>query len=330
MGDLIDDLLFKENTMLRQKSLPLILAVCLAMACASAQTSAPTGIIAPGAEVEMVQSGYVFLEGPAADAEGNLFFSDPQSSKDYKLSLDGTIELVRENTNMANGHYFAANGDLVQCETLKRRLIAVTPAGEIKVLADKFDGKKFNNTNDLWIDPRGGIYFSDPFYVKKVGSMEQSGEHVYYLMPDRNEVLCVDDDLARPNGLIGTDDGKTLYVADLGKSFTDSDGVRQKAGRKTYAYDIQPDGTLKNKRLFANQGADGVTLDENGNLYLTGGSQITVYDPKGEVIVEIKIPEAPANVTFAGKDRKTLYICARTSLYSLKMAVRGHKTQFEY
>lgn len=160
--------------------------------------------------------------------------------------------------------------------------------------------------------------------------MEQDGEHVYYLTPDGKSVLRVCSDLARPNGLIGTDDGKILYVADLGKSSRNTRGQRTALGKKTFAYDIQPDGTLKNKRLFADQGADGVTLDQRGNLYLTGGPQITVYNPQGKVIERIAVPETPANLTFAGRDRKTLYICARTSLYSLKMAVRGHKTQFDY
>lgn len=303
--------------------------IILVSTAISSTLAVEPSIVAPGAKVELVKTGFQFLEGPACDADGNLIFADPKSSKDYKLSLDGTVSLARDNTNMANGHYFAANGDLVLCETLKRRLIALTPDGQIRVLADKYNGKKFNNTNDLWIDPQGGIYFSDPFYIKEVGDMEQDGEHVYYLTPDGKSVLRVCSDLARPNGLIGTDDGKILYVADLGKSSGGRRGRRTVSGKKTYAYDIQPDGTLANKRLFADQGADGVTLDEQGNLYLTGGPQIAVYNPDGKVIQQIAVPEVPANLTFAGKDRKTLYICARTSLYSLRMAVRGHKTQFE-
>ena len=145
------------------------------------------------------------------------------------------------------------------------------------MLADKYDGKKFNSPNDLWIDPKGGVYFTDPRYGNREG-MEQDGEHVYYLTPDRKTVIRVINDMVRPNGLIGTPNGKTLYVADDG------------AG-KTYVYKINKDGTLTDKQLFAPEGSDGMTIDNKGNVYLTT-KVVAVYNTKGEKIEEIPGPRA--------------------------------------
>ncbi len=176
------------------------------------------------------------------------------------------------------------------------------------MLADKYKGKKFNSPNDLWIDRKGGIYFTDPRYGRRE-EMPQDGECVYYLSGDRKQVIRLIDDMVRPNGIIGTADGKRLYVADHG-------------GKKTYVYKINKDGTLSDKHLFAEQGSDGMTLDSRGNVYLTG-TEVTVYSTGGEKIASIEVPERPSNVCFGGKDKKTLFITARTSLYSLRMAVKG-------
>ena len=175
-------------------------------------------------------------------------------------------------------------------------------------LAKRYDGKKFNKPNDLWIDGKGGVYFSDPNY----GNPEhtQDGEHVYYIPPG-GEVIRVADGFKRPNGLVGTPDDSTLYIADIGD-------------KKIYRYAIQSDGTLKDKKLFCESGSDGMTLDRQGNVYLTAGS-VKVFDPKGGQIANLKFPESPANVVFGGKDRKTLYVTARTGFYSLEMAVSGAK-----
>jgi len=170
------------------------------------------------------------------------------------------------------------------------------------------------------IDPKGGIYFTDPRYGNRDG-MEQDGEHAYYLSPDRKKLVRVIDDMVRPNGVIGTPDGKTLYVTDNG-------------GGKTFAYKIEQDGTLSGKKLIAPIGSDGMTIDNEGNIYLTR-RVVAVYNKNGEKIEEIKVPEGPSNVTFGGKgpsnvtfggkNGHTLFITARTSLYSVKMRVKGAK-----
>jgi sugar lactone lactonase YvrE/L-ascorbate metabolism protein UlaG (beta-lactamase superfamily) len=251
---------------------------------------ASASVIADGAKVEKLAGGFAFTEGPAADAQGNIYFSDIPNNRILIWSLDGKLSTFRENSGGANGLYFDKGGNLLACEGGGRRLVSIDLKGNVKVLADKYQGKKFNSLNDLWIDPKGGVYFTDPRYGNREG-MEQDGEHVYYLSPDRKKLTRVIDDMVRPNGLIGTPDGKTLYVTDNG-------------GGKTFVYRINPDGSLSGKKLFAPQGSDGMTIDNEGNIYLTSRA-VVVYNKNGEKIEE------------------TLFITARTSLYSINMGVKG-------
>ncbi len=268
-------------------------------------------LVAPGAEAKKLAGDFKFTEGPAADAQGNVCFSDIPNNRILKWSVDGKLSTFLENSGGANGLYFDKDGNLIACQGVERRLVSISPKGEITVLADKYEGKKFNSPNDLWIDPKGGVYFSDPHYDKNQ-TMEQKDEHVYYLTPDRKNVTLVVSDMVRPNGLIGTPNGRRLYIADPGAS-------------KTYAYTINKDGTLSNKQLFASQGSDGMTIDSRGNVYLTGKG-VTIYNRQGEKVQEIQVPEGPSNVTFGGKDNQTLFITARTSLYSIPMEVKGAAT----
>jgi gluconolactonase len=227
----------------------------------------------------------------------------------HKWSLDGKLSTFRENSGGANGLFVDKKGNLVACEGDGRRLVSIDLIkGNVTVLADKYQDKQFNSPNDLWIDPNGGIYFTDPRYGRRDG-MEQDGEHVYYLSPDRKNLIRVINDMVRPNGIIGTPDGKLLYVADHG-------------GNKTYVYTINKDGTLSNKKLFAPEGSDGMTIDNEGNVYLTT-RVVVVYNPDGQKIETIEVPEVPANVCFGGKDKQTLFITARTSLYALRIRVKG-------
>jgi gluconolactonase len=275
---------------------------------AAGSSAYSASVVAPAAKVEKLAGEFKFTEGPAADAQGNVFFTDIPNNRIHKWSLDGKLSTFRENSGGSNGLYFDKKGNLLACDGGERRLVSITPKGEMTVLAEQYEGKKFNSLNDLWIDPKGGVYFTDPRYGARDG-MEQDGEHVYYLTPDRKSVIRVISDMVRPNGVIGTADGKKLYVADHG-------------GQKTYVYDINKDGTLANKKLFAPEGSDGMTIDNEGNVYLTT-KVVAVYDKNGKKIEEIQVPEQPANVTFGGKDKQALFITARTSLYSLKMRVKG-------
>lgn len=281
--------------------------VCLASSVRAADGD--SGLIAPGAEVEKLAGGFVFTEGPACDAEGNVYFSDIPNNRIHKWSIGGKLTTFRENSGGANGLYFDSKGNLLACEGGSRRLTSISPdSKKVAVLAGSFDDKKLNSPNDLWIDPHGGVYFTDPRYGSQEG-LEQDGFHVYYLSPDRKQLVRVIDNLVMPNGIVGTADGKLLYVADPGD-------------RKIYVYHIQSDRSLTGRKLFAPQGSDGMTLDEKGNVYLTSGT-VTIYDPAGKKIAAIKTPEGPANVCFGGKDRRTLFITARKGFYSIRMNVRG-------
>jgi gluconolactonase len=286
--------------------------VWIVVSLAGVCTAQKSNVVAPGAEVKRLAGDFKFTEGPAADAQGDVYFSDIPNNRIHKWSAEeGKLSTFLENSGGANGLYFDKDGNLLAAQGDARQLVSISPTGEITVLADKYEGKRFNSPNDLWIDPRGGVYFTDPRYGSREG-MEMDDEHVYYLTPDRKTVIRVISDMVRPNGIIGTPNGRTLYVADHG------------AG-KTYSYTINKDGTLSNKQLFVAQGSDGVTIDARGNIYLTGKT-VTVYNRKGERIAEIQAPESPANVTFGGKDNQTLFIMARTSLYSIPMAVKGAGT----
>ena len=280
----------------------------LMLLAAQSQASEPESLVDQESKVDKLAGGFRFTEGPAVDTHGNVFFSDIPNNRIHKWSVDGKLTTWRENSGGANGLFFDKKGNLLACEGGSRRLASIDPKGKVTALADKFNGKKLNSPNDLWIDPKGGVYFTDPRYGP-TDNLEQDGFHVYYLTSDRKKLIRVVDDLVKPNGVLGTPDGKRLFVADPG------DG-------KTYVYKIQGDGTLTGKKLFASQGSDGMTLDEKGNLYLTGAG-VAIYNPDGKLIETINTPERPANLCFGGKDGKTLFITARTSFYAVPMTVRG-------
>ena len=285
------------------------LAVMVVLVGAGICIGEEASVVAPGAKVEKLAGGFRFTEGPAADANGDVYFSDIPNNRIHKWTVETkTLSTFREESGGSNGLYFDKKGWLLACEGGGRRLVTICPKCKVTVLADKYEGKKFNSLNDLWITPKGGIYFTDPRYGNR-GGMEQDGEHVYYLSPDRKKVIRVIDDMVRPNGVIGTPNGKTLYVTDHG-------------GKKTFSYSIKKDGTLSKKKLLAEEGSDGMTIDNEGNIYLTTRA-VRVYSKKGKLIETIAIPEGPANVCFGGKDNQTLFITARTSLYSIKMRVKG-------
>jgi len=283
------------------------------MAMAASASGAEREVIAAGAKLEKLAGGFGFTEGPAVDADGNVFFTDQPNDRILKWSIDGKLSTFLEPCGRSNGLYFDREGNLLACADEKNELWSIDVKGKHTVLVKDYGGKLLNGPNDLWVRPDGGIYFTDPFYKRdywKRGPMEQDGQCVYYLTPDRKKLVRVASDLKQPNGIIGTPDGKALYVADIGD-------------RKTYAYEIQADGSLAKKRLFCEMGSDGMTIDEEGDVYLTGRG-VTVFDREGKKIAQIDVPERwTANVCFGGKDRKTLFITASTGLYAMKMRVKG-------
>jgi len=273
-----------------------------------------SNIIAPGAKVEKLADGFRFTEGPAVDKEGNVYFTDQPNNRILKWSVDGKLSVFLENSGRANGIYFDKAGNLISCSDGDNELWSIDKYGKHTVLVSEFGGKKLNGPNDLWIRPDGGIYFTDPLYVRNYWTrspeMQQEGEFVYFYSPSRNQLIKVATDLEKPNGIIGTPDGKLVYVADI-------------KANKTYVYEVLSDGSLTNKKLFAPLGSDGMTIDKEGNVYLTGKG-VTVFNPQGEKIAHIPVEANwAANVCFGGKDMKTLFITASEYLYSLQMNVEG-------
>ena len=291
-----------------------ILSVLFSVAVFTVTGQENRSIIAPGVTVEKLADGFSFTEGPAVDKQGNVYFTDQPNDRIMKWSTDGKLSVFLEKTGRANGMYFDKKGNLLSCSDMDNEIWCIKKHGKHVVLLTDYDGKKLNGPNDLWVRPDGGIYFTDPLYVRNYWTRDpqkqQEGEYVFFLSPDRKTIFPVATDLEKPNGIIGTPDGKLLYVADI------------QAG-KTYVYEIQPDGTLANKKLFAEMGSDGMTIDCEGNIYLTGNG-VTVFNLQGEKIEHIPVEARwTANVCFGGKDMKTLFITASQYLYALRMNVKG-------
>lgn len=282
-------------------------------------------LIEASAVLEIVADTFLFSEGPASDPHGNLYFTDIQASRIYRLSVDGRLGIVKDPSGRANGLRFDSKGNLLACEGASRSVTSTSPLGKTTILADRYLGKKLNSPNDLWIDAEGGIYFTDPrydagwIYVEKdispaefsdsLFGEEQDAHALYFIPPDGQPLRRVAEGFANPNGVVGTTDGKTLYVSDTVK-------------KEIYRFDILPDGSLTNRVVFVSEYSDGLTLDEMHNLYITNGG-IQIYNPSGERITTIELPLQSSNVCFGGEDRKTLFVTARQALYGIRMKVTG-------
>lgn len=273
-----------------------------------------SSIIANDALLVKVDSTYSFTEGPASDKDGNVYFTDQPNDKIIKWHAnDNSLSIFKEPSGRANGLYFDHDGNLLAAADENNELWRIDSNGIVDTLLTSFEDKKLNGPNDIWVDLKGGIYFTDPYYQREYWTRtkaEISEKNVYYISPDGKEVSIIASGFVQPNGIIGTPDGKTLYVADIGD-------------KKTYAYTIQPNGTLTGKKLFTNMGSDGMTIDNKGNIYLTGDG-VTVFNKKGEQLHHIPINENwTANITFGGKDQNILFITAMGAIYTLKMNVKG-------
>ena len=270
-------------------------------------------IVKKGARLVKVSSQFKFTEGPAADKKGNVFFTDQPNNKIWKYDTKGQLSVFLEQSGRSNGLYFDKKGNILSCADEKNEIWSIDKKGNHVVLLTDFEGKLLNGPNDLWQDSNGGIYFTDPFYprdywTRKTQEIEK--RRLYYLPKGSKGAIIMDEDFKQPNGIVGSGDGKLLYVADIGAS-------------KTYRYDISGEGKLSNRTLFANMGSDGMTTDAEGNVYLTGRG-ITVFNKLGQQIGKIPVPSGwSANICFGGKDRKLLFITASESAYTLDMNVKG-------
>ncbi len=270
-------------------------------------------VVAAGATLQLVSRQFKFTEGPAADKQGNIFFTDQPNDKIWKYDTDGKLSLFMEKRGRSNGLYFDGKGNLIACADEKNELWSISRNRKATVLLDNFQGHRMNGPNDLWIDPKGGIYFTDPYYQRDYWERQKPDiekQNVYYLPKGEKQAFIVDSMFIRPNGIVGTPDGKYLYVADIGDS-------------KTYKYQVNEGGNLTNRQLFVAMGSDGMTLDSDGNLYLSGKG-VTVFDKAGAQLGNIPVPSQwVGNVCFGGKNRNILFITASEAVYTLQMKVKG-------
>ncbi len=267
--------------------------------------------------MQKLAGAFKFTEGPSSDAAGNIFFTDQPNDRIMKWDVDGKLSTWMQPCGRSNGSCFDSNGNLITCADEQNQLWSIAPDKTVTVLVKDFQGKLLNGPNDVWVRPDGGLYITDPLYPRdywKRGPAAQLPRDVYYLPPNGKALMPAIDDMKQPNGIIGTPDGKTLYVSDID-------------GGKTWSYSIENDGPLANKKLFCELGSDGMTIDNEGNVYLTGHG-VTVFDKSGKQIAHIPIDEKwTGNVCFGGKNRDLLFITASTGIYGLRTRVHGVGSQ---
>jgi gluconolactonase len=263
--------------------------------------------------LKVISAQFKFTEGASVDKKGNVFFTDQPNDKIWKYGIDGKLSLYMDKSGRANGTYFDKKGNLIVCADENNQIWSIDKNKKIKVLFSDYEGKKVNGPNDIWLDAKGGIYFTDPYYQRNYWtrkSPEIQGQKVYYLPKGKKEAIIVADDIIKPNGIVGTPDGKFLYVADM-------------SANKTYRYTINADAKLTDRQLILNQNSDGMTLDSNGNIYVTGKG-VNIYKPTGEKIAHIDVPEEwCGNICFGGKDKNVLFITASKSLYTIPVNAKG-------
>jgi gluconolactonase len=272
-------------------------------------------LIDHNAKLDSLASGFGFTEGPVWDASGFLYVSDETLNKIFRVYPDGKKEEVIT-LGDPDGNTFDRQHRLIDCASVLRSIVAITPDGNYKVLADHYDGKRFNSPNDVIVGPDGALYFTDPT-LDLVDKQEIPYQGVYRLN-DKGYVQLLTKDLSQPNGLAFSPDGKHFYVDD-----TKEKNIR--------VYDAAPDGTLSNGRIFGDEHPsgkhegvpDGMRVDTSGNLFVVGPKGIWVWDDKGNHLGTIVLPEQPANLAWGDADYRTLYITANTSVYRLQLKTQG-------
>ena len=268
------------------------------------------------ARLRVVSSGFGFTEGPVWDQAGFLYVSDETTNKIYRLHLDGRKEEVIA-LGDPDGNTFDRQHRLIDCASVLRAIIEVTPDGKYSVLADHYDGKKLNSPNDVIVGPDGALYFTDPTLDLVAGEKQEIPFQGVYRLDAKGNVQLLTKDLSQPNGLAFSPDGKHFYVDDSKE-------------RNIRVYDVALDGTVRNGRIFGEEPGgkgdgvpDGMKVDKDGNLFVTGPGGIWVWDAKGNHLGTIVMPEQPANLNWGDKNYRTLYITANTSVYRLEMKTQG-------
>ncbi|RYG16402.1 MAG: SMP-30/gluconolactonase/LRE family protein [Chitinophagaceae bacterium] len=293
-------------------------------AVAKADVSAIPGVLAEGAKLEFIKEGFEGTEGPIGLEDGSLIFTETRANRVTRIAEDGSTSIFLENTNGTNGLAFNKKGELVSVQNLQPKIGVVYPAGKEKIWVESYEGKAFQRPNDLVINKKGGVYFTDIGVLPKGENTTPARPAVYYVTSD-GKISQVASDIARPNGIQLSRDEKTLYVANT-------------AGEHVLAYKVLDDGKLGEKREFAklegfqktetgelSSGADGLAIDDKGRLYVASNAGIQVFDDKGGSVGVIPVPHKPQNLAFAGKDKKTLYIVGRGAAYKVPVLTPGFK-----
>jgi gluconolactonase len=299
--------------MFKKLSLFFVIAFIFISQPGTSQDEGLSSILKPGTNPVKLSGDFLFTEGPAADKAGNVYFTDQPNDRIMIWSTKGVLSTFMQPSGRSNGLFFDSKWNLWSCADEKNEIWCISPDKKVEAVLNKYDGKLLNGPNDLWIAPDGGIYFTDPFYKRSWWShsdMPQEKQCVYFLSPDHKILKRIEEGLLQPNGIIGTPDGKTLYVADI-------------KGNKTWSYSIDATGTLADKKLFCEMGSDGMTIDQKGNIYLTGKG-VTIFDKTGKKLGNIPVSESwTANVCFGGKDRRSLFITASKGLYMIRTRMKG-------
>jgi len=273
-------------------------------------------LIDRNAKLETVASGFGFTEGPMWDAAGFLYVSDETINKIFRVYPNGKKEEVIA-LGDPDGNTFDREHRLIDCASVLRAIIAITPEGKYKVLADRFEGKRFNSPNDVIVGPDGALYFTDPTLDLVAGEKQEIPFQGVYRLDDKGSVRLLTKDLTQPNGLAFSPDGKRFYIDDSEQ-------------RNIRVYDVGPDMTLSNGRIFAEEPGDkgdgvpdGIKVDAYRDVFVTGPKGIWVWGPGGKHLGTIVLPEQPANLAWGDKDYNTLYITATTSVYRLETKTKG-------
>jgi len=286
---------------------PLWIALGLAGCLPEPDVELEPGVDLLTGEVETVSGWYRFTEGPAADLSGGVYFSDYVQQRIYHRAADGEVTVLREGTP-SNGLSVGPDGTLFACEPTERRVVRLDAEGQAHEVTGRYAGKRYNSCNDLWVDPAGGVYFTDPMYSKD-RAREVDGEHVYYVPPGGEPVRVIDD-LVRPNGVVGTADGELLFVVDDG-------------AHATYRYEIEAPGQLGARTKLADRGHDGITVDEAGRIYVVDEDEVLVLSPTGARLGALEMPFRPTNVTFAGEGRGDLIVTGKWVVHVISTKTRA-------
>jgi gluconolactonase len=273
-------------------------------------------LIGSDAKLETVATGFGFTEGPMWDPSGFLYVSDETLNKIFRVYPNGKKEEVIA-LGDPDGNTFDRRHRLIDCASVLRAIIEVTPDGKYKVLADRYEGKRLNSPNDVIVGPDGALYFTDPTLDLVAGEKQEIPFQGVYRLDDTGNLRLLTRDLGQPNGLAFSPDGKKFYADDDEK-------------RNIRVYDVAADGTFSHGRVFGEEPGgkgegvpDGIKVDDKGNLFVTGPKGIWVWDASGNHLGTIVMPEQPANLTWGDPQYDTLYITATTSVYRLRTKTRG-------